>query len=66
LHVLEVKLPALREARPHVAAALDLATRPARPVDESKLAESRAALDRGEFVTLDDEYLARLRAGEEF
>jgi hypothetical protein len=30
------------------------------------LAESRASLDRGEFVTVDDEYQARLRAGGDF
>jgi len=66
LHELEAKLPALREARPQVAEALALATRPPRPVDERALAESRTALDRGEFVPLDDEYLARLRAGEDF
>jgi hypothetical protein len=63
---LEAKLPSLREARPRVAGALDLATRPPRPIDEAKLAESRAALDRGEFVAIDDEYLARLRAGGNF
>jgi hypothetical protein len=63
---LEAKLPALREARPKVAEALALATRPAGSVDEAKLAESGAALERGEFVTVDDEYLARLRAGEDF
>jgi hypothetical protein len=63
---LEAKLPALREALPKVAEALALATRPARPVDEALLAESRAALERGEFVTVDEEYLARLRAGGDF
>jgi hypothetical protein len=63
---LEVKLPVLREARPKVAGTLDLATRPSRPVEEGMLAESRAALERGEFVVLDAEYLARLRAGEDF
>lgn len=66
LHDLEAKLPALREARPKVAETLDLATRPPRPVDEAMLNESKSALDRGEFVTVDDEYLARLRAGEDF
>jgi hypothetical protein len=63
---LEAKLPALRDARPAVAEVFALATRPRRPVDEAKLAESRTALERGEFVTADDEYLARLRAGEDF
>jgi hypothetical protein len=63
---LEAKLPALREARPKVAETLDLATRPPRSVKEAMLDESKGALDRGEFVTLDDEYLARLRAGEDF
>jgi hypothetical protein len=62
---LETKLPALREARPEVALVLGLATRPPRPVDGQALAESRAALDRGEFVTINDDYLARLRAGED-
>jgi hypothetical protein len=66
LHDLEAKLPALREARPTVAGALGLATRPPRPVDEALLTESRAALERGEFVTVDDAYLARLRAGGDF
>ncbi len=66
LHDLEGKLPALREARSKVAEALGLATRPPRPVEEAKLVESRAALERGEFVTINDEYLARLRAGEDF
>jgi hypothetical protein len=66
LRDLEAKVEALREVRPKVAAALELAARPRRPVDEAVLAESRAALDRGEFVTLDDAYLARLRAGEDF
>jgi hypothetical protein len=60
------KLPALREARPKVAAALALASRPPRPVDEGKLADSRGALDRGECVNVDDAYLARLQAGEDF
>ncbi len=66
LHDLEAKLPALREARPKVAAALALATRPPPPIDEAKLAESKAALKRGEFITLDDESLSRLRSGEDF
>ncbi len=66
LRDLEAKLPALREARPKVAEALGLATRPARPVEEAMLADSKAAFERGEFVNVDDEYLARLRAGGEF
>ena len=66
LRALEAKLPALREARPKVAAALDLSARPPQPIDEEKLAESRAAFERGEFVAIDDAYLARLRAGEDF
>jgi hypothetical protein len=66
LRELEAKLPALREARPKVAEALALATRPPRPVDEKALAESQAALDHGKFVTVDEDYLARLRAGEDF
>ena len=52
LRELEAKLPALREARPKVAEVLALATRPPRPVDEARLAESGAALERGEFVTV--------------
>jgi hypothetical protein len=63
---LEAKLPALREARPKVAELFDLATRPPRPIDEAILNESKGAISRGEFVTLDDEYLARLRAGQDF
>jgi hypothetical protein len=63
---LEARLPALREARPRVAEVLGVATRPPRPVDEARLAGARAALERGEFVTADDEYLARLRAGGDF
>jgi hypothetical protein len=64
---LEAKLPTLREARPKVAELLGLTAQPPRPVDKTTLlAESRAALERGEFITLDDEYLARLRAGEDF
>jgi hypothetical protein len=59
LHDLEAKLPALREARPHVAAALALAGRLPRPLDDKMLAESQSALERGEFVTLDDDYLDR-------
>jgi hypothetical protein len=66
LRELEARLPALREARPKVAEALALATRPPRPVDEKALAESQAALDHGKFVTADEDYLARLRAGEDF
>lgn len=66
LRELEAKLPALREARPTVAEVLALATRPPRPVDAARLAESAAALQRGAFVTVDGEYLARLRAGEDF
>jgi hypothetical protein len=66
LRGLEAKLPDLREARPKVAEMLDLATRQPRPVDEARLAESGAALQRGEFVNIDEEYLARLRAGEDF
>jgi hypothetical protein len=62
---LEAKLSALREARPKVAAVLALATQPARPVDAATLAGAKAALERGEFVTLDDDYLARLRGGED-
>jgi hypothetical protein len=65
LRDLEAKLPALRAARPKVAEAFDLATRPPRPIDEALLSESRAALERGQLVTLDDEYLARLRAGQD-
>ncbi len=63
-HELEAKLPALREARPMVAEALALASRPPRPIDVVMLTASRAALDRGEFVVLDDDYLARVQAGE--
>lgn len=63
---LQVKLPALQEARPRVAELLALVTRPSRPIDEAILAESRASFDRGEFVTIDDDFLARLRAGEQF
>jgi hypothetical protein len=66
LRDLGAKLPALRDARPKVAGALGLATRPSRPVDETRLAESQAAMDRGEFFTIDDENLARPRAGEDF
>ncbi len=63
---LEAKLPALREARPKVVEILNLATRPPLPVDEAILNKSRDALDRGEFVTINAEYLARLRAGRDF
>jgi hypothetical protein len=63
---LEAKVEALREARPQVVGALELVKRPRRPVDETVLAESKAAIERGEFVTIDDDYLARLRAGEDF
>lgn len=63
---LEAKLPALRAARPKLTEALAIATRPARPINEKALAESRDALGQGEFVTIDDEYLARLRAGADF
>jgi hypothetical protein len=66
LRDLEAKLPALREARTEVAGALALATRRPRPVDAAKLAESTVAFQRGEFVNIDEEYLARLRAGEDF
>jgi hypothetical protein len=66
LHDLEAKLPALREARPRIAEALSLATQPPGPIDEKRLAEGRAALDRGEFIVLDDEFLDRLRAGGSF
>jgi hypothetical protein len=66
LKELEAKLPALQEARAAVGQALSLADRPPRPVDGKVLAESEAALERGEFVTLDDQYLDRLRAGEDF
>jgi hypothetical protein len=62
LQDLEAKLPALRDARPKVAETLRLATRPPRPVDAAALAESKAAFERGEIVTIDDQYLARLRA----
>ena len=63
---LEAKLPALREARPKLAEILDLATRPPRPLNEAMLNESKAAFERGEFVTLDDEYLAHQQAGQDF
>jgi hypothetical protein len=62
---LEAKLAALRESRPRVVAVLRLAARLPRPVDEAVLAESRAAIERGESIPLDD-YLARLRATEGF
>ena len=66
LRDLEAKLPALREARDAIGQALRLAAQPSRPVDDKALADSAAALERGEFVTLDDQYLARLRAGADF
>src|SRR5712692_2405382 len=66
LQDLEAKLPALRDARPKVAETLRLATRPPRIVDDATLAESSAAIERGEFVTVDDDYLARLRASGNF
>lgn len=62
---LEAKLSALQEARPKVAELLEFASRVPRPVDEALLNESKAAVERGEFVTLDDEYVARLRAGQD-
>lgn len=65
LRDLKAKLPALREIRPNVVAALSLAARPSRPVEEAMLADSKAALEKGGFITVDDDYLARLRAGEE-
>src|SRR5262249_9001814 len=65
LRDLEAKLPALRVARPDVARALDLALPPRGPIHASVIAQSQAALDRGEFVNIDDDYLARLRAGED-
>jgi len=37
---LEARLSGLREARPELAKMLDLATRPPRPIDEARLAES--------------------------
>jgi hypothetical protein len=49
-----------------VAEALALATRALPPIDEKALAESDAALQRGDFVTIDDDDLARLRAGQDF
>ncbi len=66
LRELEAKLPALREALAAVGQALSRAAQPSRPIDEKALAASAASLERGEFVTLDDQYLARLRAGEDF
>jgi hypothetical protein len=66
LRDLEAKLPALREARPNVDATLSVASRPPRSVEKTVLADSKAALERGEFITVDDDYLARLRAGEDF
>jgi hypothetical protein len=66
LQDLEVQLPALREARPKVAELLDFSTRPPRSIDEAMLNKSKEAAEHGEFVTLDDEYLARLRAGQDF
>lgn len=66
LQDLEAKLPALREARPQVIQLLQLADRLPQPIDATVLAESKAALERGKFVTINDEHLARLRAGEDF
>jgi hypothetical protein len=66
LDALEGKLPALRDARPKVAESLRLATRPPRSVDDAKLAESTTAIERGEFVTLDEDFLSRVRSGGEF
>lgn len=62
---LEAKLPALREARLKSAEMLDFATRPSRPINEAMLNKSKEAVERGEFAILDDEYLARLRAGQD-
>jgi hypothetical protein len=66
LQDLESKIPALRAARPKVAETLHLATRAPRVVDEATLAASTAALESGKFVNVDDDYLARLRAGGNF
>jgi hypothetical protein len=66
LQDLEAKLPTLRDARPKIAEALRLATLPPRPVDAATLAKSTTALERGEFVTMDDEYLAQVRASGNF
>jgi len=52
------------KTRPKAAAALDLAARPSRPIDEGKLAESSAAFERGRLSSPStNAYLARLRAG---
>lgn len=61
----EAKLPALREALPKVAALLGLASRSPHPVEEARLVESKNAVARGAFINIDDEFLARLRAGEQ-
>jgi hypothetical protein len=63
---LSSKLAALRESRPYLADVVAMATRPPRPIDEARMAESDAALERGEFVNVDDEYLRRLHAGEDY
>ena len=59
---LEAKLPALQAARPKVVEVHDLATRGNRPDDLTLLAETSAAMEKGQFVTMDDEYLNRVRA----
>jgi hypothetical protein len=62
LHGLEAKLPSLENIRPKIAEVLGLASPPHRSVDESKLAESTAAIEKGQFVSLDNDYLDRLKA----
>ncbi|HBI42745.1 MAG TPA: hypothetical protein DDY78_07795 [Planctomycetales bacterium] len=60
---LDVKLIALREVRPRIAEAFSFATQPPRPIDEKRLAESIAALERGEMIDCDDEFIDRFVAG---
>jgi hypothetical protein len=59
LRELAEKLPALQEARSKVLAVQAVAGLPPRPVDETRLAASQAALERGELLS-GDELLSRL------
>jgi hypothetical protein len=54
LEEVKARIPLLEEVQPKIALLLELATRPAQPIDEARLNKSLEDFECGKFITLND------------